>query len=299
MSLLVVGSVALDDVESPAGSVTGVLGGAACHFAVAARHFVPVSVVGVVGEDFPPEHLEFLGSRGIDISGIYSAPGRTFRWGGRYHASLNSRDTLFTELGVFETFKPELDAHQRAAEFVFLANTHPALQLEVLSQVASPRFTAMDTMNFWIDGTPDELRRTLQRVNGLILNDEEARQLTGEYNLVRAAAEIRALGPQVVVIKRGEHGALRFDADGIFAAPAFPLHEVQDPTGAGDSFAGGFMGALAHEGRVDSETLRRAVVFGSALASFCVERFGLDRMRDLTRPEIDTRYTQFRSLTHF
>jgi sugar/nucleoside kinase (ribokinase family) len=299
LSVVVVGSVALDDIESPAGSVRGVLGGAACYFALAASYFVPVRTVGVVGEDFPREHLELLVARGVDVSGIYTAKGKTFRWGGRYHASMNQRDTLFTDLGVFEGFKPTLDHAQQEAEFVFLANIHPALQLDVLSQVRKPVFSAMDTMNFWIEGTPSELRKTLARVNGLVINDEEARQLSGEHNLLRAAAAIRKMGPSVVVIKRGEYGALLFDDEGVFSAPAFPLEEVRDPTGAGDTFAGGFIGALARERYVGSETLRRSVVFGSALASFCVEQFSVDRLRTLEMPEIYDRYARFRSLTRF
>jgi sugar/nucleoside kinase (ribokinase family) len=299
MSLLVVGSVALDDIETPSGSVRGVLGGAASHFALAASYFTPVSVVGVVGEDFPEEHVELLAARGVDVRGIERAPGRTFRWGARYSENLNQRETLFTELGVFEQFEPKLSPADRGAEFVFLANTHPSLQLGVLEQSAGVRFSAMDTMNFWIEGTPAELRRTLARVDALVINDEEAHQLTGERNLVRAVAQIRALGPATVIIKRGEHGALLFDADGVFAAPAFPLGEVLDPTGAGDSFAGGFMGSLARERFVGPETLRRAVIFGSTLASFCVERFSVDRFRELELPEIYERYAAFRSLTRF
>ena len=290
MSLVVVGSVALDDIESPAGSVQGVLGGAASYVALAASYFVPVRAVGVVGEDFPREHVEFLRGRGIDVSGIYTAPGKTFRWGGRYRASMNQRDTLFTELGVFEGFQPVLDEAQRDAQFVFLANIHPSLQLEVLEQIRQPLFSAMDTMNFWIERTYAELRKTLERVDGLVINDEEARQLSGEFNLLRAAAAIRRMGPRMVIIKRGEYGALLFDDEGVFAAPAFPLEEVRDPTGAGDTFAGGFMGALARERFIGTETLRRAVVFGSTLASFCVEQFSVDRLRTLEMPEIYDRY---------
>jgi len=299
VSLLVVGSVALDDLESPSGARSGVLGGAACYFALAASYFVPVRAVGVVGEDFPSEHLDFLRTRDIDVEGIYSSPGKTFRWGGRYHHSLNDRDTVFTELGVFEGFQPKLNDAQRTSPFVFLANIHPSIQLDVLEQVEQPLFSAMDTMNFWIEGTPKELEQTLSRVGGLIINDEEARQLTGEHNLVRAAAAIRRLGPEIVVIKRGEHGALLFDREGVFMAPAFPLEEVQDPTGAGDTFAGGFMGSLARERFVGGETLRRAMIFGSTLASFCVERFSVDRMRELEMSEIYERYTHFRALTRF
>ncbi len=298
-NVLVVGSVALDDIEAPTGSAKAVLGGAACYFAVASSFFAPVRVVGVAGTDFPQEHLDFLSARGIDIQGIHRADGPTFRWGGRYDASMNRRDTLFTELGVFENFEPKLPEAYRDSELVFLANIHPSLQLNVLEQTRSPRFVAMDTMNFWIEGTSAELRQTLARVDGLVINDEEAQQLTGESNLVRAAERIRELGPATVIIKRGEHGALLFDAEGIFAAPAFPLREVRDPTGAGDSFAGGFMGALAGSDPADPQCLRRAVIYGSALASFCVERFSLDRMRDLERGEVDERFEEFRSLTRF
>jgi sugar/nucleoside kinase (ribokinase family) len=299
MSLLVVGSVALDDIEAPAGSVKGVLGGAASYFGVAASFFVPVRVVAVVGEDFPEEHLRFLRARGLDLTGVQRVPGRTFRWGGRYRASLNERDTLFTELGVFEHFDPKIPPAYRDSEWVFLANIQPTLQRGVLEQTRAPRFSAMDTMNFWITGARAELEKTLARVNGLVINDEEARQLTGESNLVRAADAIRALGPSVVIVKRGEHGALLFDDAGVFAAPAFPLREVQDPTGAGDSFAGGLMGSLASSGEISRDALRRAMIYGSVLASFCVERFSLERLRDLTRADIDARFEEFRSLTRF
>lgn len=299
MSLLVVGSVALDDIEAPGGKVQGVLGGAACYFAVAASYLAPVRAVGVIGNDFPEEHLEFLRSRDIDLDGVYRAEGPTFRWGGRYHDSMNQRDTLFTELGVFEGFEPELPEHYRDSRFVFLANIHPSLQANVLRQADSPVFAAMDTMNFWIESTRDDLLATLRGVNGLIINDEEAQQLTGEANLVRAAQAIRDLGPHTVIIKRGEHGALLFDSEGIFAAPAFPLPSVVDPTGAGDTFAGGFMGAIARADSIDSVSLRRAVILGSTMASFCVEDFSLDRFRELSRKEVDERFEAFRSLTRF
>jgi len=299
MSLLVVGSVALDDIEAPAGQVKSVLGGAASYFGVAASFFAPVSVVAVVGDDFPEEHLGFLAGKGLDLTGLQRVPGRTFRWGGRYRASLNERDTLFTELGVFEHFDPVIPPAYRDSEWVFLANIQPTLQRRVLEQTRAPRFSAMDTMNFWITGARAELEKTLAVVNGLVINDEEARQLTGEANLVRAADAIRALGPRVVIVKRGEHGALLFDEEGIFAAPAFPLREVRDPTGAGDAFAGGLMGALASDGSVDTDGLRRAMIYGSVLASFCVERFSLDRLRTLGRAEIDARFEDFRRLTSF
>ena len=253
----------------------------------------------MVGSDFPDAHLDFLRAHGVDTRGIYRSEGSTFRWGGRYRESLNERDTLFTDLGVFDGFKPDLPEAYHDSEYVFLANIHPALQLRVLEQARAPRFTAMDTMDFWIEGTREELERTLGRVDGLVINDQEARQLTGERNLVRAVAAIRSLGPRTVIIKRGEHGALLFDQEGIFSAPAFPLREIQDPTGAGDSFAGGFVGALAREGKLDSAALRRAVIYGSVLASFCVECFGLDRFRELESPQIEERFAHFRALTTF
>lgn len=299
MTVLVVGSIGLDDIESPAGKVAGVLGGAASYFAVAARYFAAVRAVGVVGDDFPPEHMEFLVSRGVDTAGIYREQGPTFRWGGRYHESLNQRDTLFTELGVFEGFNPRIPEEYRGSEFVFLANIHPQLQLDVLDQVRDPTFIAMDTMNFWIDGTPEELAATLARVHALVINDEEAVQLTEQRNLVRAADAIRSMGPATVIIKRGENGALLFDSDGIFSAPAFPVDRVTDPTGAGDSFAGGFMGSLARSGAADPKALRQAVIYGSSMASFCVESFSLDRFRSLESAEVERRFEDFRALTRF
>ena len=298
-SVLVVGSVAFDDIETPSGQAKGVLGGAACYFSLAASYFAPVRAVGVVGSDFPDAHLEFLRAHGVDTQGIYRSEGSTFRWGGRYRESLNERDTLFTDLGVFDGFNPDLPEAYHDSEYVFLANIHPSLQLRVLEQAHAPRFTAMDTMDFWIEGAREELERTLARVDGLVINDQEARQLTGERNLVRAVGAIRSLGPRIVIIKRGEHGALLFDQEGIFSAPAFPLREIQDPTGAGDSFAGGFVGALARAGKLDSGALRRAVIYGSVLASFCVECFGLDRFRELESQQIEERFAHFRALTTF
>jgi len=299
VSVLVVGSIAFDDIETPSGRAKGVLGGAACYFSLAASYFAPVRAVGVVGSDFPDAHLEFLRAHGVDTQGIYRSEGSTFRWGGRYRESLNERDTLFTDLGVFDGFNPDLPEAYHDSEYVFLANIHPSLQLRVLEQAHAPRFTAMDTMDFWIEGAREELERTLARVDGLVINDQEARQLTGERNLVRAVGAIRSLGPRIIIIKRGEHGALLFDQEGIFSAPAFPLREIQDPTGAGDSFAGGFVGALAREGKLDSGALRRAVIYGSVLASFCVECFGLDRFRELESQQIEERFAHFRALTTF
>ncbi|MCE2390355.1 MAG: sugar kinase [Proteobacteria bacterium] len=297
MSLLVVGSVALDDIEAPAGSVRDVLGGAACYSSVAASYFTRVLPVGVAGRDFPPEHLQFLASKGIDVSGIESAPGPTFRWGGRYGSSLNQRDTLFTELGVFERFQPRLSAAQRRCGLVFLANIHPGLQRDVLEQAARPRFTAMDSMNLWIETAREELVATIRKVDCLIVDEGEARLLTGEVNVVRAGESIRALGPRVGIVKRGEHGALLFDDEGVFAAPAFPLSDPADPTGAGDCFAGAFMGSLAGARRIGARALRRAMAFGTVVASFCVERFSLDRFRSLDRSDIDARFAAYRELT--
>ena len=299
MGLLVVGSVALDDIETPTGKVKGVLGGAASYFSVAASYFTPVRAVGVVGDDFDSAHLDFLASRSVDTSGIYTATGPTFRWGGRYHASMNRRDTLFTELGVFDGFEPELSQAHAESRYVFLANIHPSLQLSVLEQAKAVRFCAMDTMNFWIEGTPDELAKVLAGVNGLVINDEEALQLTGASNVIRAAEVIREMGPEIVIVKRGEYGALLFDASGVFSAPAYPLRDVCDPTGAGDSFAGGVMGELARAESTESAALRRAVVAGSVLASFCCEAFGLDRFRTLAAGEIEERTQEFRRLVHF
>jgi sugar/nucleoside kinase (ribokinase family) len=299
MGLLVVGSIALDDVATPEQSREAQLGGAASYFAVAASYFSHVRAVGVVGDDFPAEHLEFLDSRDIDIAGIKTTAGSTFRYGCRYRPSMNQRDTTFTELGVFEGFDPDLPNDYRDSRFVFLANIHPELQLNVLTQADSRVFAAMDTMNFWIEGTREELGRTLAEVNALVINDEEAAQLTGHTNLPRAAEAIRRLGPSTVVIKRGEHGAVLFDDAGIFSAPAFPLRDVVDPTGAGDSFAGGLMGWLAQVGKLDAEELRRAVIYGSVMASFCVEDFSLDRFRTLESADITARFEEFRALTRF
>jgi sugar/nucleoside kinase (ribokinase family) len=299
MSLLIVGSVALDHIEAPAGSVEDALGGAACYASVAASYFTRVRAIGVAGEDFPQQHLDFLAGRGIDVTGIERAAGRTFRWRGRYHESLDRRDTLLTELGVFEHFQPRLARDHRESEWVFLANIHPSLQHSVLEQARRPRFSALDSMNLWIDTTRKELLDVIARVDCVILNDEEARQLTERGNLVQAAEAVRALGPRAVVIKRGESGALLFDALGIFAAPAFPLRQVVDPTGAGDCFAGAFMGALARSGRDDPASLRQAIIYGSTVASFCVERFGLERFHGLDTPEIEARFAAFRELTSF
>jgi sugar/nucleoside kinase (ribokinase family) len=305
VSILVVGSVAYDTVETPFGRAERVLGGSASFFAVAASFFVPVNLVGVVGEDFGEEQLRAFRGRDIDLEGLERVPGKTFHWQGKYSFDLNARETICTELNVFETFKPKIPARYRRSEHVFLGNIDPVLQREVLDQVERPRLVACDTMNFWISGSPDELRRTLSRVDVLLINDAEARQLSGEWNMVKAARAIRAMGPRVLVVKKGEHGVLMFTEDASFAAPAYPLEEVFDPTGAGDTFAGGFLGYLASQpgggtpGPEDGAALRRAVIMGSTLASFCVEAFSLDRLLRLTRAEIDARFQLFKELTHF
>jgi sugar/nucleoside kinase (ribokinase family) len=300
MSLVVVGSVALDSIETSKVTKERVLGGAASFFSVAASFLTnPVRLVAVVGEDFPEEHLDWIRGRGVDLDGLERAPGKTFFWRGRYSDNLAQRTTLDTQLGVFEHFRPRLPESYRDAEFVFLANIHPALQLDVLEQVRKPRLVACDTMNFWIERTPTELRRTLERVHLLVINDEEARQLAGEHNLVRAAKAILHMGPTSVIVKRGDSGALLFQEHGVFAAPAFPLEDVVDPTGAGDSFAGGFMGYLARVGRVGPDEIRQAMIYGSVLASFSVEDFSLDRFRRLDAADVYNRFRAFKQLTHF
>jgi sugar/nucleoside kinase (ribokinase family) len=299
MSILVVGSVAFDSVETPFGKAEKVLGGSASFFSVAASFFVPVSLVGVVGSDFGEKERAAFAGRDIDLAGLEQADGLTFHWGGKYSFDLNSRDTLFTDLNVFESFKPKIPAAYRQSKQVFLGNIDPELQRDVLDQVEKPDLVACDTMNFWISGRLEELKKTLARVDVLLINDAEARQLSGEWNLVKAARAIRGMGPKTLVLKKGEHGVLMFSEQGAFAAPAYPLEEVFDPTGAGDTFAGGFLGYLAGAPARDEATLRRAVVMGSTLASFCVEAFSLDRLLRLTRAEIDERFRLFKRLTHF
>lgn len=299
MSIVVVGSIAFDNVVTPYGRVDNALGGAATYFSVSASYFCPVQVVGVVGDDFSDEHEAIFQERGIDTGGITREPGQTFHYGCEYSWNLNQRETLFTELNVFQSFKPTLPATYRQAPYVFLANIAPELQLSVLEQVESPRLVAMDTMNFWIEGNLEALKRTLAKVDILVINDEEARQLSGTYNLVHAAAAIGDMGPRAVVIKRGEHGATAFLGDEVFTLPGFPLAALADPTGAGDTFAGGFMGYLARTGDHGPEALRRAIVAGSVMASFCVEKFSLDGIRGLTDEQIAARYRAFQLLTQF
>jgi sugar/nucleoside kinase (ribokinase family) len=299
MSILVVGSVAYDTVETPLGRAERVLGGSASFFSVAASFFSPVNLVGVVGQDFGEAQLAAFRGRPIDLEGLERMAGKTFHWQGRYSLDLNSRETICTDLNVFEFFEPKIPAPYRGSEVVFLGNIDPVLQRRVLEQVERPRVVACDTMNFWIHGKPAEVRETLKKVQILLINDQEARELSGEWNLVKAARAIRAMGPGTLVVKKGEHGVLLFGEVGSFAAPALPLEVVVDPTGAGDTFAGGFLGYLASTGQEGDAALRRAVVMGSAMASFCVEAFSLDRLLKLTRPEIDARYREFESLTRF
>lgn len=298
-AILVVGSVAFDSVKTPFGEAENVLGGSATYFSVSASFFSSVRVVAVVGSDFTDDHAGVFRRHNIDASGLVRAPGRTFRWKGEYGFDLNEAHTLDTQLNVFESFKPDLPDSYRDAEYVFLGNIDPELQAQVLDQVRQPRVVACDTMNFWINGKLDALKKTLGRVDILVINDGETRMLGGEANLVQAAHKIRAMGPKVLIVKRGEYGVLMFNEDSVFAAPAFPLEEVFDPTGAGDSFAGGFMGHLARSGNLDDATFRRAIVYGSVMASFDVEEFSLDGLSRLTRTEIEGRFNQFRKLTHF
>lgn len=299
MTLLVIGSIAFDSVQTPFGQRDNVLGGSASYLSTSASYFCPVQACGVIGEDFPPAHLDFFKSRGIDLRGVQHAEGKTFRWRGQYGNDLNVAQTLETQLNVFEKFKPELPAEFREARYVMLGNIHPEAQSAVIDQLKNPGLVACDTMNFWIEGYNAALRRTLKRVDLLSINEAEARQLSGEYNLLTAVTAIRAMGPRRVVIKRGEYGALLFDEAGIFALPGYPLEAVRDPTGAGDTFAGGLMGYIASQGRDDAKTVRQGVVIGSIMASFVVEDFSLDRLRHLERDQIKARYTNYRDLTHF
>jgi len=300
VSLLVVGSVAFDALESPYGKVERTVGGAATYFAVAASFFAPVSLVAIVGEDFTAKDEAVFSGRHIDTEGLERAAGKTFFWAGRYSENLNERVTLATDLNVFAGFKPRLPEKYKSSKYVFLANIAPDLQRDVLKQVKGrPKLAALDTMNYWIERTPAELRETLKHVDILMINDSETRQLSNEHNLLRAAKHIFKLGPSTLVVKRGEYGAMMVDKNGVFCVPAFPLEEPHDPTGAGDSFAGGFMGYLAGAKNLSDATLRRAMVYGSVLGSFTVERFGLDRLRVLKRSEIHARARHFAKLTQF
>jgi sugar/nucleoside kinase (ribokinase family) len=305
MSILVVGSVAFDNITTPSGSVENILGGAATHFALAASFFTDVRVVAVVGDDFTAEHENVLKKRGIDTRGIERASGKTFRWGGRYTDNLNEAKTDFTDLNVFEQFQPKIPKEYADTQFLFLANIHPSLQAAVRHEMDGVRLTGGDTMNFWINKTPHELAEMLKLVNVLLINDTEAKMIAHETNLPRAAQKVLALGPQALVIKHGEYGATIFFREGAFGigrhpfrAPSLPIEEVKDPTGAGDSFAGGFMGYIASQGDINREVLKRALFYGGVMGSFTVERFGTERLQELTREEIDARFQVFRELTH-
>ncbi|HSY60076.1 MAG TPA: PfkB family carbohydrate kinase [Terriglobales bacterium] len=302
MSLLVVGSVAFDGIETPFGKVERTLGGAASYFALAASHFTPVRVVGIVGDDFTDKDKAVLRGRGgrIDLEGLEHAPGKSFFWAGRYNQNMNERTTLTTELNVFADFQPKLPKSYLDTSFIFLGNIQPTLQLSVLKQVKrKPTLVGLDSMNYWIERTGAELKETLKHIQVLVINDDETRQLTGEHNLTRAARDIFKMGPKILVIKRGEHGALLVHPNFLFAVPAFPLEEVHDPTGAGDSFAGGFMGYLASAGRVNEKSLRRAMVYGSVMGSFACERFGVERLTTVKKSDITARARRFSKLTAF
>jgi sugar/nucleoside kinase (ribokinase family) len=305
MSILVVGSIAFDNIATPAGRKDGVLGGSATYFSLSASYFTKVRVVAVVGEDFTAEHENVLKKRGVDTCGIEHAKGRTFRWGGQYLENFNEAKTEFTELNVFEKFQPRIPAEYRDSDLLFLGNIHPSLQSAVRRELSDVKLTGGDTMNFWIQGANAELRQTLKQVNVMLINDGEAKMLADEPSLPRAARKVLSLGPQALVIKHGEYGATIFFREGAFGvgrhpfrAPALPIEEVVDPTGAGDSFAGGFMGYIASQGDINREVVKRALFYGSVMGSFAVERFGTERLQSLTREDIDARFGVFRELTH-
>lgn len=300
--LVIVGTVAFDAIETPFGKTDKILGGAATYIGLSASHFnVDIAAVSVVGGDFPQEYLDLLSNKNIDVSGVeVIKEGKTFFWSGRYHNDMNTRDTLVTELNTLADFNPVVPQNYRDAEIVMLGNLHPLVQLSVLEQMQEkPKLVILDTMNFWMDCALDDLHKVIKKTDVITINDEEARQLTGEYSLVVAAKKIHAMGPKYVVIKKGEHGALLFNNDNVFFAPALPLEEVFDPTGAGDTFAGGFAGYIAKTGDTSFENMKNAVVYGSTLASFCVEKFGTERMQNLSSSEVHKRLMQFKNLTQF
>ncbi len=301
MSFLVVGSVAFDTIETPFGKAERVIGGSATFISLTASYFSnDVKLIGIVGNDFPREEIEFLKSRGVDTSGLEVHPDKkSFFWHGKYHYDLNTRDTLVTELNAFEDFNPVVPEEFKDSKYICVGNIAPSLQQSVIKQMNNPELIAIDTMNFWIESARDELTETLKLANIIIINDTEARELTGEYNLVQAARKLLSFGPKIAVIKKGEHGALLFTDDIVFSAPAYPLESVFDPTGAGDTFAGGFMGWLAKNGRLDNENLRLAMIYGSAMASICVEKFSIDALRNLDNTKILNRFREFMQLTRF
>jgi len=301
LGLLVVGSVGLDTVATPFDKVEDALGGSATYISLAASYFTgPVYLVGIVGEDFPTRYINLLSEHNVDLEGLQVVQGeKTFRWSGKYHYDLNVRDTLFTELNVFEKFDPIIPEKFCRANFVCLGNIDPVLQARVLDQMVKPKFVVCDTMNYWIDGKKDDLMKVLPRVHVLIINDSEARLLAKEANLVKAAKKIREMGPEILIIKKGEHGALLFMEDIIFSAPAYPMEMINDPTGAGDSFAGGFIGYLHKCQDLSPASMKRAVIYGSALASFCVEKFSIKGIEDLSYLRVQDRYRQFLTLSRF
>jgi sugar/nucleoside kinase (ribokinase family) len=299
MSVLVVGSMALDTIETPHGRIQEGLGGSATHFSAAASFFTKVKIVAVVGKDFPEKHVNFLRSRGVDVTGLSRVEGNTFRWSGVYSDEMNEAKTLRTELNVFKKFRPELAEGHRRSGFVFLANIDPDLQRNVLEQISDPHVVALDTMNYWIESKPKSLKRTLQKVDILLINEGEAKLLARERNLFKAAKSLISMGPSIIVLKRAAHGAFLIQEDDMFWAPAYPLESVKDPTGAGDSFAGGFMGYISRRRNLSPGCLRRAVIYGSIMASFCVEDFSLNRMKKVTPSQIHERFLRFRDLTRF
>lgn len=305
MSIVAVGSIAFDNIATPSGSLENALGGSATYFALAASYFTRVRIVAVVGEDFTAEYEQVFKKRDVDTRGIEHAKGKTFRWGGTYFENLNEAKTDFTHLNVFEKFQPRIPREYMDSQFLFLGNIHPSLQAAVRLEMDGVRLTGGDTMNFWIKGTRDELVETLKLMNVLLINDSEAKMLAGDASLPRAARKVLAMGPQVLVVKHGEYGATIFFREGAFGigshpfrAPALPMEEVKDPTGAGDSFAGGFMGYIASQGELNREVLKRALFYGGVMGSFAVERFGTERLQSLTRDEIDARFQLFRELSH-
>jgi len=302
MSLIVVGSMAFDDIETPFGKSDRIIGGAATYIAYAASNFVqPIQQVSVVGYDFPEEELENLRKRGVQTDAVEIVPDRkSFFWAGKYHLDMNTRDTLVTELNVLGDFKPVVPESYQGAEFLMLGNLAPAVQISVIKQLKTrPKLIVLDTMNFWMDVALDELKEVISQIDVLLVNDSEARQLTGEFSLVKAAKKVLTMGPKYLIIKKGEHGALLFNENNVFFAPALPLEEVFDPTGAGDTFAGGFIGYLAKTRDISFENMKTAIIVGSALASFCVEKFGTERLKEITKEDIDTRLNEFVQLVNF
>lgn len=299
MSMLIVGTVATDDIVTPFASVDGVLGGSAVYAATAGSLYVPVQIVGVIGADFPEAYMQFLKERQFDLAGLEVQAGKTFHWAGKYHLDMNTRDTLATELNVLATFNPTLPQSYRRTPYVFLANVDPVIQLNALDQMEQPALTILDTMNYWIETQRDDLTAVIRRSDLVMINDEELRQYTDEHSLLRAARNVLALGPRALIVKKGEHGAALVTADGYYFAPGYPLDDVVDPTGAGDSFAGGFLGYIAKQRKVTGRELHRALIHGSVVASYTVEDFSVNRLKDVTREDIEKRYREFASFTHF